>query len=70
MAVVLRFDKNKHGRGVTCYVRDDLSFKKRNHFPHETEIIFTEKFLPKINHMKSWYNLSSTHSNKTFRNNE
>ena len=69
MAAVLRFDKNSHGRGVTCYVRDDLRFKKRNYYPHETEIIFIEKFLPKIKHMKSWY-LSSTHSNKTFRNNE
>ena len=40
------FDRNRHGGGVACYVRNDLSFTKRNYFPHDTETIFIEIFLP------------------------
>ena len=31
---------------VACYVRNDLSFTKGNYFPHDTETIFIEIFLP------------------------
>ena len=48
---ILRFDRNKHGGGVACYVRNDLSFTKRNHFPHDIETIFIEIFLPKTKPM-------------------
>ena len=43
----LRFDRNRHGGGVPCYVRHDLRFTKRNYFPHDIETIFIEIFLPK-----------------------
>ena len=44
---ILRFGRNRHGGGVACYVRNDLSFTKRNYFPHNIETIFIEIFLPK-----------------------
>ena len=48
---ILSFDRNRHGRGVTCYVRNDLSFTKINYFPHDIETIFKEIFLPKTKPM-------------------
>ena len=48
---ILRFDRNRHGGGVACYVRNDLSFTKRNYFPHDIETIFIEIFLPKTKPM-------------------
>ena len=44
---ILIFDKNRHGGGVACYVRNDLSFTKSNHFPHDIQTIFLDIFLPK-----------------------
>ena len=46
---ILCFERNRHGGGVACYVRNDLSFSKRNYFPHGIETIFIEIFLPKTN---------------------
>ena len=43
----LCFDRNRHGGGVACDVRNHLSFTKRNYFPHDIETIFIEIFLPK-----------------------
>ena len=48
---ILRFDRNRHGGGVACYVRNDLSFTKRNYFPHDIETIFIEIFFPKTKPM-------------------
>ena len=48
---ILRFDRKRHGGGVASYVRNDLSFTKRNYFPHDIEIIFMEIFLPKTKPM-------------------
>ena len=47
----LRFDRNRHGWRVVCYVKNDLSFTKRNYFPHDTETIFIKIFLPKTKPM-------------------
>ena len=47
----LRFDRNRHTEGVACYVRNDLSFTKRNYFPHDIQTIFIEIFLPKTKPM-------------------
>ena len=47
---ILHFDRNRHGGGVACYLRNYLSFTKRN-FPHDVETIFIEIFLPKIKPM-------------------
>ena len=41
------FDRNRHGGGLACYVKNDLSLTKRNYFPHDIGIIFIEIFLPK-----------------------
>ena len=48
---ILRFDRNRHGGGAACYVRNDLSFTKINYFPHDIENIFIEIFLPKTKPM-------------------
>ena len=48
---ILRFDRNRHGEGLACYVRNGLSSAKRNYFPHDIEATFTEIFLPKTNHI-------------------
>ena len=45
---ILRFDRAGHGEGIACY---DLSFMKRNYFPHDIETIFIEIFLPKTKPM-------------------
>ena len=36
---ILRFDRNRYGGGVACYVRNDLSFTKVNYFPRDIENI-------------------------------
>ena len=48
---ILSFDRNRHGGGVACYVRNDLSFTRRNYFPRDIETIFIEIFLPNTNPM-------------------
>ena len=35
---ILRFDRNRHGGKVACYLRNDLSFTKRNYFPHDLKL--------------------------------
>ena len=43
----LRFDRSKHGVWIACYVRNGLSFNKRNYFIHDIkETIFIEILLP------------------------
>ena len=49
---ILRFHRNIHRGGVACYVRNDLSFLKRNYFPRDIETIFIEIFLPKTKLMR------------------
>ena len=44
---ILHFNRNRQGRRVACYVRNDLSFTKRIYFPHDIDTIFIEIFLPK-----------------------
>ena len=44
---ILHFNRNRQGRRVACYERNDLSFTKRIYFPHDIETIFIEIFLPK-----------------------
>ena len=43
---ILRSDRNRHGGGVACYVRNDLFFNKRDNFSTETENLFFDIFLP------------------------
>ena len=42
----LRCDRNRHGGGVDCYLRNDLSFDVKPFFPPEIENVFFEILLP------------------------
>ena len=44
---VLRKDRNRHGGGVTCYIRSDISFNILNIFSLEIGNIFVDILLPK-----------------------
>ena len=44
---ILRCNRNRKGRGVACYVRNDLSYIEKNFFPEEIENIFFEILLLK-----------------------
>ena len=37
---ILRCDRNKHGGGVACYIRNDLSCNTASVFPREIESVF------------------------------
>ena len=37
---LLRCDRNRHGGGVACYIRNDLSYNVKSHFPKDIENIF------------------------------
>ena len=39
-------DRNRHGGGVACFIRNDLSYNTRSFLPSEIENIFIEIFLP------------------------
>ena len=43
---ILRCDRNRHGGGVACYIRNDLSYNILSVFPCEIENIFFEILLP------------------------
>ena len=43
---LLRCDRNRHGGGVACYIRNDLSYNVKSHFPKDIENIFFELLLP------------------------
>ena len=42
----LHCDRNRHGGGVVCYIRNDLSYDVKSFFPPEIENIFFELLLP------------------------
>ena len=44
---LVRSDQNRHGGGVVCYIRNDISFNVRGDFSNEIENIFLDTFLPK-----------------------
>ena len=43
---ILRFDRNRQGGGVACYIRNDLSYNIMSVFPSEIKSVFFEIFLP------------------------
>ena len=43
---LLRCDRNRHGGGVACYVRNDLSYNVKSYFSKDIENIFFELLLP------------------------
>ena len=44
---LLRFNWNRNGGGVACYIRNDLSYTQKNLFPNDIENVFFEIHLPK-----------------------
>ena len=44
---VIRSDRNRHGGGVACYVRNDINFNVRRDFSDEIENIVFDMLLPK-----------------------
>ena len=44
---LIRFDRNRHGGGVACYVKQHLTFDVKYYFSNEIENIFIDIFLPK-----------------------
>ena len=44
---VIRSDRNRHGGGVACYARNDISFNVRSDFSDEIENIVFNILLPK-----------------------
>ena len=45
---IFRCDKNRKGWGVTCYLKNYLSYIEKDFFPEEIENMFFEILLPKI----------------------
>ena len=43
---ILWCDRNRHGGGVACYIRNDLSYNITSVFPREIESVFFEILLP------------------------
>ena len=43
---LLRCDRNRHGGGVVCYVRNTLSYNVKSYFPKDIESILFELLLP------------------------
>ena len=44
---LIRCDRNRHGGGVACYIRDDINFTQKSIFDSEIENIFIDVLLPK-----------------------
>ena len=43
---LIRSDRNRHGGGVACFIRNDLSYKTKSFLPSEIAHILIEIFLP------------------------
>ena len=44
---ILRSDRNRHGGGVACYIKNDITFTERENFSTDLENIFFDILLPK-----------------------
>ena len=44
---LIRSDRNRHGGGVTCYIKNDVAFRSRGGFSNEIENLFFDILLPK-----------------------
>ena len=45
---IIRNDRNRHGGGVACYVKNDLCFNTKKFFPNSIEHVFFEILIPKV----------------------
>ena len=43
---ILQCDRNRHGGGVACYIKNDLNYNIISAFPHEIKSIVFEILLP------------------------
>ena len=43
---LIRSDRNRHGGGLACFIRNDLSYNTKSCLPSEIENIFIKIFLP------------------------
>ena len=58
---MLRFDRNRHGGGVACFIRSDISYKLNSFLPNEIENITFDILMPhKTDH--SWNYLQTPKS--------
>ena len=44
---ILRFDRNRHGEGVACYIRSGISYKLNYFLPNEIENITFDILMPR-----------------------
>ena len=51
---LLSRDRNRNDGGVACYIRSDISYIQKHHFPEEIENIFFEILLPKTKLIVVW----------------
>ena len=45
---IIRNDRNRHGGGVACYVKNDLCFNTKKNFPNSIEHVFFEILIRKV----------------------
>ena len=45
---IIRNDRNRHGGGVACYVKNDLCFNTEKIFSNSIEHVFFEILIPKV----------------------
>ena len=45
---LLRFNRNRHGGGVACYIRNDLSYNRLDFFLNDIENIYFDIILPNL----------------------
>ena len=51
---VLRCDRNRHGRGVVCYIRNNWSYEVKSVFSPEVGNVFFELLLPNTKPIVTW----------------
>ena len=44
---IIRNDRNRHGGGVACYIKDDISYNRKSDFSNLIENVFLDIYLPK-----------------------
>ena len=44
---IIRSDRNRHGGGVACYIKNDISFNRKDNFSNAIENVFLDIYLPK-----------------------
>ena len=45
---IIRNDRNRHGGGIACYVKNDLCFNTKKNFPNSIQHVFFEILIPKV----------------------